>query len=260
MTKKKENQATTITPAIDTLDTVINEALDKNSILTLQTYYLSEYGQTALNHILARILERYNRSDLHDVLYTATKEIIMNGTKANLKRIIFSEMVLDYPEKEDYDAAMVEFKEHLVADKVKDYRKQFINLDYHVSATFYYTKNVINIKVKNNFPLFEQEEQRIREKFQKSEDFSNLIEFYMQHGDETEGAGLGLTMVGILLQESGIDRHCFTISTNEYNETAAKLEIPLTEDYIPKRKKFDQEFEKSYLTKEAFRKDYKNSR
>ena len=76
----------------------------------------------------------------------------------------------------------------------------------------------------------------------------------MEYGDDTEGAGLGLAMVGILLDESGIDKHSFTLYSNQYNETAARLEIPLTENHVSRRVLFDQEREKSGMTAEEFRK------
>ena len=243
-------------PNLEELDRLIEKTFEKSSVLTLRTYYLSDYGQKVLNFILKKILGHYDRMDLHDVIYTASKEIILNATKANLKRLLFGEVISGSPSPEEYEEAMKSFKEHLIETKIKEFKEKFIKNNYYVNATFYHSSDVINVKVKNNFPLYLQEERRIREKFSKAQEFSNLIDFYMQHGDETEGAGLGLTMVGILLEESGIDRHCFTISSNQYEETAAKLEIPLNESYIPKRKRFEKEFEESYLSLEAFREEF----
>ncbi|EMJ91756.1 hypothetical protein LEP1GSC198_1351 [Leptospira kirschneri str. JB] len=64
----------------------------------------------------------------------------------------------------------------------------------------------------------------------------------MKFGDSTEGAGLGITMVEILVAQSGFDRHLFTIySKKGVSQTVARVEIPLKEDYIPKRLKFAKE-------------------
>jgi hypothetical protein len=76
----------------------------------------------------------------------------------------------------------------------------------------------------------------------------------MEHGDETEGAGMGITMVGILLDQSGIDKHAFSLySSKKYNETIAKLEIPLTKDYVPKRNAFDKELNKHQVERDQLR-------
>lgn len=64
----------------------------------------------------------------------------------------------------------------------------------------------------------------------------------MKFGDSTEGAGLGITMVEILVAQSGFDRHLFTIySKKGVSQTVAKVEIPLKKDYIPRRVRFARE-------------------
>ena len=79
----------------------------------------------------------------------------------------------------------------------------------------------------------------------------------MEYGEHAEGAGLGITMVGILLDQSGIDKHSFTLySSEKYNETIAKLEIPLVDDYISKRTKFNNELAETSSTMEQLRKKF----
>ena len=47
---------------------------------------------------------------------------------------------------------------------------------------------------------------------------------------------MGITMVEILLAQSGLDRHLFTIYSSQVKkETVAKLEIPIHPDYVPER-------------------------
>ncbi len=223
------------------LNRMISEAVASNLIISFRTYYLSDYGEMVLKIITGTILERFGRLDLFDVVYTAAKELVINATKANLKRIVFEEQGLDANNPDDYEKGVAYLKEHLVENKVVEYRERFKERDYPVTATFYYQPNVLNIKVKNNFHLLPYEEMRIRRKFRTAQNFSNLFEFYAEHGDDSEGAGLGLTMVGILLDQCGIDKHSFVVYSNRFNETAAKLEIPLRDDYVPKRAVFQQE-------------------
>ena len=239
------------------LKEMLQKAVANRNIISLKTYYLSDYGEKVLNEISGAILDKFGRSDLKDIVYTSAKELIINATKANLKRVIFKEMNLDPDIKEDYEKGMKVFKENLMEEKIKKYKKAFKDLNFSVVATFYFQEKVLNIKVKNNFTLYPLEEERIRAKFQKAGSFSSLLDFFVEHGDETEGAGLGLTMVGILLDESGIDRHSFTLFSNKYNETAAKLEIPLQEDYVSRRIVFEEELSKTNMTAEEFRKVFK---
>lgn len=232
----------------------ILRSLDKNDIITFRTYYLSDYGEMVLRLIASSILERYGRMDLMDIVYSAAKELVINATKANLKRVIFSDLGLDLLNPGDYEKGMQIFKEQLVEEKIRQYEHMFKKLDYPVITTFYYWPNVLNIKVKNSFVLLPEEEKKIRSKFERAHSFANLLDFYMEYGDDTEGAGLGLAMVGILLDESGVDKHSFTLYSNQYNETAARLEIPLTEDYVPRRQLFERERIKAGMSADEFRK------
>ena len=231
----------------------VQRSLDKNDIITFRTYYLSDYGEMVLRIIASSILERFGRPDLMDIVYSAAKELIINATKANLKRIVFTELGLDLLSPADYEKGMHIFKERLVEDRIRQYETAFKELDYPVVSTFYYWPNVLNIKVKNSFVLLPEEEKKIRTKFEKAHSFANLLDFYMEYGDDTEGAGLGLAMVGILLDESGIDKHAFTLYSNQYNETAARLEIPLTKDYVPRRVLFERERNKAGMSADEFR-------
>lgn len=236
----------------------IREAVAAEKVISVVTYYLSDYGENVLNLVAREILEKYGRMDLHDIVYTSAKELVINGTKANLKRAIFTQEGLDLDNPEEYSRGMEMFRENLSEENIKGFRRTFREMNFPVTATFYYKAEVLNIKVKNNFTLITQEQERIRTKFAQAQSFTSLLDFFMEHGDATEGAGLGLTMVGILLDETGIDRHAFTLYSNEkYNETAARLEIPLKQDYIPRRLQFERELETSGLSRDEFRLTFK---
>ncbi|MBI3396280.1 MAG: hypothetical protein HY042_10635 [Spirochaetia bacterium] len=241
----------------ETLQVMLDKAVGENRIVSLLTHYLSDYGEQVLNQLTATILKKYDRMDLMDIVYTASKEVIINATKANIKRVIIRENGLHPENEEDYVKAIQMLKGELVEENVRKYRYDLKGEQLYVTATFYYNEDVLNIKVKNSFILLPQEEERIREKFRQSESFNSLIDFFMQHADDTEGAGLGLTMVGILLDQSGINRHSFTVYSNpRYNETAARLEIPLSKDYVLRRQRFEKEFPQSGKNIEEFRKEF----
>ncbi|MCC5814022.1 MAG: hypothetical protein JJT78_04640 [Leptospira sp.] len=235
----------------------IKDWIGNEKILSVQTYYLTDSGEKLIHMILSEILSKYDRMDLIDMAYSAAKELVINGTKANLKRAVFHDSGLDITNPEDYEKGILLFKENLQEEKIRSYKAKFKEFNMPVTCTMYFNQNVLNIKVKNNFPLLEQEEIRIRSKFEKAKTFSSLIEYFMEFGDESEGAGLGLTMVGIMLDESGANKHAFSLYSNhEFNETVAKIEIPLKPGYKPKREVFEEEWKKSGLPIEEFRKKF----
>ena len=179
---------------------------------------------------------------------------MLHAGKANLKRIVFEEAGLNPLSAADYEAGMVIFKRNLPERKIKSYKPKFRELNLPVTITFYYEPGrVLKIKIKNVFTLWPTEEQRIRDKFRYAQNFEDLMAFYLEHG--AEGAGMGMALVGILLDQMGIDRHLFSIySSARYNETIARLEIPLSPDYESRRARFDREWQASGLTdKDAFR-------
>lgn len=233
--------------------------VNNEQIISLVTYVLSDYGETLLNLTAQTVLEKYNRTDLMEIVYTSAKELVINATKANLKRLIFSENKINPANEEDYARGVALLKEQLNEANLIASKSKLQERELKVTATLYFNENSFNIKVKNNFPLLPVEELRIREKFHTAQSFSSLLDYYMHYGDDTEGAGLGLTMVGILLDESGIDKHNFTLSSNVFNETAAKLEIPLRPDYPGKRKIFESEWKNSGLPLDEFREKHREA-
>lgn len=234
---------------------IVKKAVSQNKIISVKTYLLSDYGEFLLKLICEFILTRFDRMDLMEICYSSAKELVINATKANVKRVLFKQRGLDISNAEDYEKGIEEFKANLREEKIVQFKNDFIKYDFPVTATFYYSKDVMNIKVKNNFPLLSKEEERIRDKFKKATSFASLIDFFMEHGDSTEGAGMGITMVGILLDQSGISKHSFSLySSDKYNETVAKIEIPLNPSYISKREMFDLELKKKGVAPEELRK------
>lgn len=237
---------------------LINNAVKDGKTISIKSYVLGRYGEELLEKVSKAILDKYGKSDLLEILYPSAKELAINATKASLKRLVFSDLNLDPEDDDEYKKGMEEFKQKLTEEGLNSYKSKLISHNLPTIITFYYNSKVVNIKVKNMFRMLPIEEQRVREKFRYAESFSNLLEFYLAHGDEAEGMGLGITMVGILLDESGFDRHQFTLHCKGgYNETAAKLEIPISDDYITKRERFEIERKKTGMSVEEFRKVFR---
>lgn len=236
-----------VTPGrLEEVKATIASAMEANNVITLLTYYLTDYGEAALNAIASSILEKYKRPDLVDIVYTAAKELITNATKANVKRLLLLEKGLDPSHEESYQEILKDLKGAMVEGNIQKFKKRLKASNYQVTVSFKYSSEVLIIQVRNAAVLLPQEEARIREKFKKAQGYENLFDFYMEHGDQTEGAGLGLTMIAILLDQSGIEKHAFTLYFDEVRkQTSARLEIPLRPDYIPLRKRFQIELDRN---------------
>lgn len=79
--------------------------------------------------------------------------------------------------------------------------------------------------VRNTTKLFEIEKQRILARFEKSDEYSNIIDAYRGMGDSQESAGLGIIMSILLLRNIGLGRDNLTLKTTEHF-TSIELMIP----------------------------------
>jgi len=213
----------------------VDQAVRDGKKISMITHVLGDIGEAKLKYILSSILGKVERMDLMELLYTSAKELIVNSTKAAIKRIIFEDMKFDIRNLGDYEEGMKLFKTNLNERKFPSYKKKMKEFGYNVKISCSYKDDCLDLEIRNNFPLIPVEAERIKEKFLHAKKYDNLFEFFMEHGDNTEGAGMGITMVEILLSQSGFDRRLFSIySSEKKNETIAKVEVPLTQISVAK--------------------------
>lgn len=117
-----------------------------------------------------------------------------------------------------------------------EYGKRCLARGVFVKISVTYTTDGLVVEVVNNTPVIEIEESRMREKMKKAMEYNDIAEFYMDNMDNTEGAGLGIALIMILLKSENIDPKLFRIQTSAA-ETVARVEIPFTDNYVTIRSK-----------------------
>ncbi len=234
----------------------IDPSVVKNRRIALYTRFLDDPGEEKLAYIIGAILKHHNQLELTELIYTACKEFVMNSTKAAIKRIVYDEMKLDSDGAEpNQDEFMKTFKTSILSQKFAYFKEKMREKRIQTKISFEANSDRLIVRVSNNFALLPKEEMRIREKFQLAKGYDNLPQFFLNHADETEGAGLGITLVGILMAQYGMDRRLLTIySEPKTNFTVARLEIPFVSTYKSKRVLFEEILQHENLTKEDLRK------
>ena len=211
-----------------------DSAIASGKKISFVTHVLGDSGEAKLKYLISSLLKKYDHVDHFELLYTASRELIVNSTKAAIKRMIFQESNLNIYDSAQYNEGMLRFKGLLNELKFPHYKKMMREKGFSVKVSFVHNDRFIRMSVINNFPLLKIEADRIREKLQHAKKFDNLFEFFLEHGDNTEGAGMGITMVEILLMQSGFPRNTFTITSDEKEkETRATVFLPFEESLLP---------------------------
>ena len=215
-------------------------AVDDGKVIRVISYAMSSDVENTLDKIVSRILDRYNRPDLKSLVYTCTKELAINGTKANLKRIFFSENDLDITLADDYEKGMDLYKSVMREEITLQYGIKAKQQGLYVKISFLHNDEVLRIEVTNNTGITKQEENRLREKLKKTMQYDDLMQYYLDNADDTEGSGMGIALIIILLKGEKIDPNLFRMCINE-NLTTAKIEIPMSTAFVSQRDKTNNE-------------------
>ena len=209
-------------------------AVENGRSIVLVTHYASDSCEKMLDLTVAALLQHYNRPALQGMLYTCVKELVVNGTKSNAKRMYFDSAGLSVDDREQYKKGMAEVRAQLSEQWVRQYGLQARDANVSVRVVFKHDRTGLRIEVLNNLGLITWEEERIREKMAQAMQYDDLISFYMDNSDQSEGEGMGLAMVLLLLRAEQIDPALFRIGLKD-GKTMARLEIPFTDDFVSVR-------------------------
>ena len=216
------------------LEQNIRVILNNSQELTLQSSRINEKVEKYILHSIEIILQKYNKEDLLDMVYTITKELAINGVKANQKRLFFEEQGLDIHSLDDYEKGIVLFKREFSEEMNEKYGRLGKHKGIYLKIFLTFDENGLCVEVENNTPVNSVEEKRLREKMKKSMLYNDIAEFYMDNMDNTEGAGLGIALIMILLKGAQIDPNLFRIVTFP-EKTIARVEIPFNDSFVSKR-------------------------
>ncbi|GHV83047.1 ATP-binding protein [Spirochaetia bacterium] len=214
---------------------VVDEAKIKRSVqsgipLTITSYTLPHEMEVHIGQVLGVFLKAAGQEGLRDYVEYCIQELAVNAKKANTKRIYFSEKKLDIANPEDYKKGMLSFKKDTL-DNLGHYLQVQRDRGLYIRINLLYRKDVIQIEVRNNVVVSKIELMRIHEKLARSRQYNSLEDAFGQVLDDSEGAGLGLVVLVLMLKKMGLDEDCFDITGSE-SETIAKLVIPLDQTKI----------------------------
>ncbi len=204
---------------------LVHEAINSGKVLSITAHSYNQREREQVDMILRRYLEEGKMTDLQTLIAYCLHELAGNARKANIKRLYYRDCGLDMNKDADYQAGLEGFKQVATTDDAQ-WSDRMKAAGMYIRFQFLRDHEKITAVVRNNAPLLPAERERIAEKLREAIQYQNMAEAYEHVHDFTEGAGLGLTMVVIMLRNMGLSSRTLQIYTTE-TETIAHITLPL---------------------------------
>jgi len=192
---------------------------------TLKSHKLPPQTEQQIVEVLGVFLEEMSQARLKDSLGYCLRELAVNGKKANTKRVYFEEKNLELGSDEDYRVGMQKFKSETL-DNIRYWLQKQEEAGLYIRVTFQIQGRDLYIRIGNNTKITRKEQIRIYDRIARSRAFKTLEEAMTSVMDDSEGAGLGIVILVLMLKKIGLDEDAFDIDI-ENDETVARLVIPM---------------------------------
>ncbi|MCQ2242257.1 HDOD domain-containing protein [Treponema sp.] len=203
----------------------VNLAIQTGIPLTVTTYTLPIEMEGYITDILSVFLKLLNMDSYYEGLAYCVKELVNNAKKANTKRIYFAGKGLNINNIDDYDRGMQNFKMDTITN-INYYLEEQRKQGYFIKTIFQMRNNKIKVEIRNRAALTVFEYKRIHDKITRAHQYTSIEEGISQLLDESEGAGLGLVIMILILRKFGLTEDNYQV-LSEKNETINRIIIPL---------------------------------
>ncbi|MCH5295803.1 MAG: HDOD domain-containing protein [Treponema sp.] len=199
-------------------------AVDSHVPLTVLTYTLPHEMEEFMGEVLKAFITRLGGPKSADALVYCLKELTNNAKKANTKRIYFKEKNLNINDAADYAEGMKTFKQDTISN-IKYYLERQKEEGLFIKLTLRALDSAMIIEVSNNVDLTVFEYKRIHDKITRAQVYRSVEEGIMELLDDTEGAGLGLAIMMLILRRAGLNEGNYQVSSED-GQTISRLILP----------------------------------
>ena len=207
----------------------IERNIIKNSIklqlpIEITSYTLPRNMEAYIQRVLEIFLEECYQDHLKEYLKFCLGELLTNSKKANTKRVYFQEKGLDINNPEDYELGMKTFK-----DEAFDNMNYYLDLQrkagLYVKLVLQLKADKVIIEIRNNSIITPAERARIQQKLDNVQQYKTMDEVVNKVLDTTEGAGLGIIIIILMLQRVGLSKENYQVFTTD-EETVTRIILP----------------------------------
>ncbi len=193
--------------------------------LSITTYTMPHEIELYIADVLECFLAEMGQEKLKDYLTYCINELSTNAKKANTKRIYFKELSLDINDPADYNRGMKNFKEETLSN-INHYLQLQKEAGLYVKVIMQAKNQNILLEIRNNSEMTKKEYMRVFDKIARSKQFTSLEEAFSQVLDDSEGAGLGLVIMILMLKKVGLDDENYHLLV-ENGETITRIVMPM---------------------------------
>ncbi|MCL2791812.1 MAG: HDOD domain-containing protein [Spirochaetaceae bacterium] len=210
-----------------TIDVPKIQKAARNSLpLIIKTNKINHEIEEQLEQILAVFLEEFGQKEILTQISYCLRELAVNANKANTKRAYFMEKELDIDDEEDYQAGMASFKADTL-NNIDYYFEKQKEAGLYIKTGYHAANDELTITIRNNSKISRSEQMRVYDRIARSRAFNSLEEAMVSVLDSSEGAGLGLVILVLMLKKLGLNEEAFDLDI-EGEETVSKLVIPFS--------------------------------
>ena len=203
----------------------IRLAVQLHTPIEVVSYTLPREMETYIQEVLLYFLQASHQEHMIDNLVFCLGELLTNAKKANTKRIYFKEQNLDINSDMDYHQGMISFKEDTL-NNLAHYLKLQKQAGLYVKFRIQLYDEGLKIEILNNSVLTVFEKKRINEKLKVAKRYEDPSQVISRVIDQTEGAGLGIIIMVLMLQKIGLSKDNFKIFSTD-TETITQMILPL---------------------------------
>lgn len=205
----------------------VKMAIETGIPLSITTYTLPHEMEVYMGEVLSVFLTELDQKQMIEYLSYCLDELVTNAKKANTKRVYFKDRHLDIASESDYDLGMTTFKNDTL-NNIQYYLDLQKKAGLYVKLILQIRKNKIKIEVRNNSDLTVFEYKRIHDKLSRAQQYTTINEAVSQILDNTEGAGLGLIIMILMLKKIGLTEENYQVLCQD-GETVNRIILPLNE-------------------------------
>jgi putative nucleotidyltransferase with HDIG domain len=210
----------------------IKRAAHNNIPLAIKTYTMPRDTESYIEQVLGSFLKEIGCDNIVNPISYCVKEMAVNAKKANTKRVYFKERDLDILDNDDYEEGMKTFKDDTLSN-IQHYLVIQKEQGLYVRVVFRSNVRTLRVTVSNNVEITRKEQMRVYDRIARSRAFDSMEEAFSTVLDSSEGAGLGIVIMVLMLKKIGLTEDAFEIDVVD-GETVARITVPISGVHLEK--------------------------